>query len=72
MFGIANFIALAKNFGVRVNENADLADPKKALVQWKLFFSIKHGGLCDIFKSFLNMLINHKMNEAKSGRKKPV
>lgn len=33
------------------------------------FFCIKHGGGCDIFKNFLNMLVNHKINEAKSGRK---
>lgn len=36
------------------------------------FFLIKHGGVCDIFKCFLNILINQKVNEAKSGRKKPV
>lgn len=62
-----------KKFGVRENENADLADPKKAFVQLKLFFFlIKHGEVCDIFKCFLNMLINHKINEAKSGTKKSL
>lgn len=33
------------------------------------FFWMKPGGICDIFNSFLNMLINQKINEVKSGRK---
>lgn len=36
------------------------------------FFNIKHEESCDIFKNFLNMLINHKINEVKRGRKKHV
>lgn len=33
------------------------------------FFCVKHREVSDILKSFLNMLISHKINEAKNGGK---
>lgn len=67
--GNSKIHSCCKKFCVQENANADVADPKKNLVQWNFFFCIKYGEGCDIFKNFLNMLINHKINEAKSGRK---
>lgn len=74
MLAIAKFIVVAKNFLYRKMKMLILLTLKKPHLSSMeaFFFCIKHRGGCDIFRNFLNMLVNHKTNEAKSGRKKPV
>lgn len=71
MLAIAKLIVVAKNFLYRKMKMLILLTLKKPHLSSMeaFFFCINHRGGCDIFRNFLNMLVNHKTNEAKSGRK---